>query len=86
MGILHHLLLTLPFATIPAFAIAECGNLPPPPRGEMKAPPPPFDTRLCKDKAAGTVIETTDHDGRTLKGTCQVVFLPERPPAEGKTR
>ena len=84
---LHHLLLTLAFTAIPALAVAECGNPPPPPpRGGFKAPPPPMDTSLCKDKAAGTVVETTTPEGRTIKGTCQLVFLPDRPNAEEKPR
>ena len=85
MRTLHHLFLILPIAAIPAIAVAEC-DPPPPPRGEMRAPPPPIDSIICKDKAAGTVIETTTPDGRTIKGICQLVFLPDRPPVEGKPR
>ena len=88
MRTLHHLLLILPIAVIPAIAVAECAP-PPPPRGEMRAPPPPpppIDTSICKDKAAGTAIETTTLDGKTIKGICQLVFLPDRPPVEGKPR
>lgn len=88
MRTLHHLLLILPIAAIPAIADAECAP-PPPPRGEMRAPPPPpppIDISVCKDKTAGTVIETTTLDGRTIKGICQLVFLPGRPPVEDKSR
>ena len=64
-----------------AFTACAHEGLPPPPR-EHKGPPPHFDASLCKDKAPGTVIETTTPDGRTIKGTCQLVFLPERPPRD----
>ncbi len=60
---------------------AACAHDGPPPR-EMKGPPPHFDASLCKDKAPGTAVETTTPDGRTIKGTCQLVFLPERPPRD----
>jgi hypothetical protein len=76
-------LLILSLATAPAAFAAEYGNPPPPPRGEMKGPPP-FDPSLCKDKAAGTTVEATTPDGHTIRGTCQLVFLPDRPGGEGK--
>lgn len=79
------LVLTLAAASA-AFA-GDCGNPPPPPPrgGEMKGPPP-FDPALCKDKAAGATVEATTPDGRAIKGTCQLVFLPDRPAGEGKPR
>lgn len=78
-------LLILTLATTPAVFAAECGNPPPPPRTEMKGPPP-FDSALCKDKAAGTAVETTAPDGRAIKGSCQLVFLPDRPGGESRPR
>lgn len=77
-------LLILNLATTTAVFAADYGN-PPPPRGEMKGPPP-FDPARCKDKAAGTVVENTAPDGRTIKGTCQLVFLPDRPAGESRPR
>lgn len=78
-------LLTLTLATTTAAFAADCGNPPPPPRGDMKGPPP-FDPALCKDKAAGTMVETTAPDGRAIKGTCQLVFVPDRPAGESRPR
>ncbi|MFB0934499.1 MAG: hypothetical protein QMB52_01900 [Propionivibrio sp.] len=86
MKTLQPTILILAMAMASAPYAAECGNPPPPPpRGEMKGPPQ-FDASLCKDKAAGTAVETTTSDGRTIKGTCQVVFLPDRPSGEGRPR
>ena len=48
--------------------------------------PPPFDPALCKDKAVGTAVEATTPDGRTVRGTCQLVFLPERPAGQENPR
>ena len=79
MKTLRHLLLVLT-ATIASAACAH--DVPPPPNREMKGPPPHFDASRCKDKAPGTVVETTTPDGRTIKGTCQLVLLPERPPRD----
>ena len=79
-------LLILFLAAMPLASAAECGHPPPPPpRGEMKGPPP-FDPALCKDKAAGTVIEVTTPDGRAMRGTCQLVFLPARPARQENPR
>lgn len=78
-------LLILTLATMTAVFAADYGNPPPPPRGEMKGPPP-FDPALCKDKVAGTVVEATAPDGRAIKGTCQLVFLPDRPGGESRPR
>lgn len=88
MKALHATLLAAAIALTTSTWAFDGGN-PPPPRDEMRAPPPPpppmFDANLCKGKAAGTVVETTAPDGRTIKGTCQVVFLPERPPCDCKS-
>ena len=82
-------LLILAFTTIPALASADCGpeggHNPPPPQGGPKAPPP-IDPELCKGKAAGTAIETKTPDGRSITGTCQLVFLPNRPASDEKPR
>ena len=51
---------------------------PPPPHGERKGPPP-FDPALCQSKAPGTPLETKTPDGRTIRGKCQLVFLPDPP-------
>ena len=75
-------------AAAPLASAADCGHPPPPPpppRSEMKGPPP-FDPALCKDKAAGTAVEATAPDGRTVRGTCQLVFLPERPTGQENPR
>ena len=76
------LLLALLLASSPFIQAAEGGdNPPPPPHGDRKGPPPPhFDPSLCKDKAPGATVEVKSPDGKTIKGTCQLVFLPERPP------
>ena len=71
-----------------ATAAVACATDPvnaPPPRHEMRPPPPP-DPALCMDKAPGASVETTTPDGRTIKGTCQLIFLPERPAGERKPR
>jgi hypothetical protein len=82
-------LLILAFATIPVLASAECGpergHNPPPPQGGPKAPPP-IDPELCKGKAVGTSVETKTPDGRSITGTCQFVFLPNRPASDEKPR
>ena len=82
-------LLILAFATIPVLASAECGpergHLAPPPQGGHKAPPP-IDPELCKGKTAGAVVETKTPDGRSITGTCQLVFLPNRPASDEKPR
>jgi hypothetical protein len=79
------LLLATMLAIPAAAACAAEPCPPPPPRGEMKGPPP-FDPALCKDKAAGTAVEITAPDGRTVRGTCQLVFLPDRPPGQEPPR
>lgn len=54
-------------------------NAPPPHRhGDMKGPPP-FDPALCQGKAPGTAVELRAPDGRLLRGSCQLVFLPDPP-------
>jgi len=75
-------LLILALVAASATYAAECGNPPPPPCCERKGPPPQMDPALCKDKAAGAVVEMKTPDGKTIKGTCQLVFLPERPAGE----
>ncbi|MFT3963565.1 hypothetical protein [Propionivibrio sp.] len=78
-------LLVLALAASSPASAGDCGPPPPPPRGEMKGPPP-FDPALCNDKAAGTAVEITAPDGRTVRGTCQLVFLPDRPPGQEPPR
>lgn len=76
--------LSLVLLTSAAFA-AEGGEPPPPPHGDSrKGPPPMFDASLCKGKAAGDTVETTAPDGKTIRGTCQLMFVPERPGCEEK--
>lgn len=62
------------------------GDMPQPPKGDMP-PPPRLDTASCKGKAAGTVVKISTPDGRSMKATCQLVAVPERPegppPGEG---
>ena len=65
-------------------AFAGDGGEPPPPPDGRKGPPPVFDASLCKGKAAGATVETTELDGRTIHGTCQLMFVPERPGCEEK--
>ena len=61
------------------------GEPPPPPHGEgRRGPPPVFDASACKGKEAGDAVETTMPDGKTIRGTCQLVFLPERPVCDEK--
>lgn len=64
-------------------------------RGDFRGGPPPrMDTTACKDKAVGAAVETTLPDGRVLKGTCQLVLVPDHPaggphdgaPPEGPAR
>ena len=78
-------------AADPAPTRADFPAPPPPPphhqHGDMKGPPP-FDLSLCQGKAPGSAIEVRMPDGRTVRGSCQLVFLPEMPgqaPALGKT-
>jgi len=82
------------------FAAAACAaetaptgavSVPPPPpmhhrHGDMKGPPP-FDPALCQGKTPGTAIELRMPDGGLVRGSCQLVFLPDMPgqaPAPGK--
>lgn len=63
-----------------SLAIADdCTRPPPPPRhggpGEMSQEM----LNQCKGKEAGSVIEVKMPDGRSMKGTCQMMFVPERP-------
>jgi hypothetical protein len=53
---------------------------------EDTKPPPPIDPELCKGKTAGAVVETKTPDGRSITGTCQLVFLPNRPASDEKPR
>lgn len=70
-----------PIACLLAIAVtgpcrASEASPPPPPHGERKGPPP-FDPALCQSKAPGTPLETKTPDGRTIRGKCQLVFLPD---------
>ena len=65
-------LLALLLTATPLLQAADGGNPPPP-------PPHHFDPALCKDKAPGTVLEVKSPEGKTIKGSCQLVFLPDRP-------
>ena len=72
-----------PIACLLAIAVtgpcrASEASPPPPPHGERKGPPP-FDPALCQSKAPGTPLETKTPDGRTIRGKCQLVFLPDPP-------
>lgn len=80
-----HMILASMLAATAAVACATDPANPPVPRHERRPPPPP-DPALCKDKAAGASIEATTQDGRTIKGTCQLVFLPDRPPGDARPR
>lgn len=42
-------------------------------------PPPPLDTAACTAKAAGATVQITSPDGRSIKATCVLVALPDRP-------
>ena len=71
----------IPIACLLAIAVtgpcrASEASPPPPPHGERKGPPP-FDPALCQSKAPGTPLETKTPDGRTIRGKCQLVFLPD---------
>lgn len=48
-----------------------------PPQGGRPPGPPPIDTTTCAGKAAGTATQITTPDGRVLKGTCQLAFVPD---------
>ena len=80
--------LILPIACLLAIAVtaparaADTNSPPPPPphRGDRMGPPP-FDPALCQNKAPGATVETKTPDGRTIRGKCQLVFLPDPPPA-----
>jgi len=72
MNIHTSVLLVLLLAASPLIQAAE---------GNGKPPPPPnhFDPALCKGVAPGAVLELKSPEGRIIKGTCQLVFLPDRP-------
>jgi len=42
--------------------------------------PPPEALTACQGKAAGDVASITLPDGRTIAGTCQLMFRPDAPP------
>lgn len=64
---------------------ADPGDPPPPPHGEgRRGPPRMFDASACKGIAAGATVESTMPDGSTVRGTSQLMFVPERPACEGK--
>jgi len=68
------ILLTLLLAAISPVQAAEGNGKPPPPH-----PPNFFDPALCKGMAPGAVLEFKSPEGKTIKGTCQLVFLLDRP-------
>lgn len=43
--------------------------------------PPPEALEACKGKSAGAVTTLKTPDGKTVSGSCQLVFHPDRPPA-----
>lgn len=67
---ISRLLLLLSAVSLPLWAADG------PPQGRR---PPPFDTSTCSGKAAGETVQTTGRDGRSVSGTCQLVFVPDRP-------
>ncbi|MDQ8037673.1 MAG: hypothetical protein REI12_09635 [Pedobacter sp.] len=46
--------------------------------------PPPEALAACKGKAVGAAATLTTPDGQTIKGKCELVFHPERPPQDGR--
>lgn len=64
----------------PVNADAPAPNGPPPPHrhSDMKWPPP-FDPAPCQGKAPGTTVTVRTPDGRPMRGSCQVIFVPEMP-------
>lgn len=44
--------------------------------------PPPEALEACKGKTAGATTTLKTPDGRTVSGTCQLVFRPDRPPQD----
>jgi hypothetical protein len=76
------LLFLMAFAALPTLYAAECNNNPPPPPPGERRPPHHFDPALCNGKTPGAAIEVKAPDGKILKGTCQLVFLPAPPPGD----
>lgn len=74
-----------PIACLLAIAVtapcraSDASPPPPPPHHCERKGPPLFDPALCQGKAPGTPLETKTPDGRTLRGKCQLVFLPDPP-------
>lgn len=58
--------------------------------GAGMPPPPPLDSAACAAKAAGATVQITSPDGRSIKATCVLVALPDRPagppPAEPRAQ
>ncbi len=52
-----------------------------PRRGRPMGPPPEAIT-VCEGKAAGEAVNITLADGRTITGSCQLMFRPDAPPAQ----
>lgn len=49
-------------------------------RHQPPAGPPPEALEACKGKTAGATTTLKTPDGRTISGSCQLVFRPDRPP------
>ena len=75
---LFHLTVLSSLLVLTSSTVAGEGGEPPPPHDGRKGPPPMFDASLCKGKTAGATVETTAPDGKTIRGTCQLMFVPER--------
>lgn len=75
------ILLSLLALSASTLTYAGCGGDGPPlpPRHGQRNGPPPIDTAACKGKSSGETVEITLPDGKTLKGSCQLAFIPERP-------
>ncbi|HEY9104795.1 hypothetical protein [Chitinimonas sp.] len=69
-----HTKIALLLALIGATSLALADN---PPQGGRPPGPPPIDTASCAGKAVGTATQITTPDGRVLKGTCQLAFVPD---------
>ncbi|GEM_PF-4393978 len=44
--------------------------------------PPPEAFAVCDGKTAGDAVSITLPDGRTISGSCQLMFRPDAPPAQ----
>ncbi len=52
------------------------------PRPGHRMGPPPEAFTACDGKAVGDAVSITLPDGRTMSGTCQLMFRPDAPPAQ----